>query len=805
MRTTPRIRRSPAVLAAVAVATATLGLAIPATAAATGPWPTWDGVATGEFRSATVDDGEWIWTNTVQLARGANADGLHHEDYWGLLATGGGTFPYDERVTIERHLTWSAFGVDRWATDGDQELPLDGEAWPAFTGELRGLRLAADDDEVFVRFEWVSMPAPDAQIATLAFLPDGPAVGGVAWPHGADVTSPWAVALTTWGTGATLTSSAAPDDNLDVAGLGGAVRVTDHAVEVRVPRSALPDGPWRLWGGGGLADPADPSRYWPVPAGSATATAPGSGSSLAAGSPVWSLLFADDDPWIFTSRSEGDLLVEGVVDGASVVVDPVVLQPGVDVAAPPRSGWLSRTYASAFDFGDGITKGPPGPLPGPFVLPPEVPLDEAARSYEYTGRHQPYGMYVPAAYHQRPAGEPWPLVVYLHGLNNYYYEPYGTLFNLPEVADERGHLFATLLGRGDLSYRGRGELDVMEALADIQRHYDVDPDRIHLMGHSMGSIGSHNVATRNPDRFASAAPAQITASDDLVVNLRHVPWMMVGGFEDFLDAGSNSEFTTYGIMSELGYDVTFRNYLLKTHESTSISDTLPQMFDLFERTRLVREPGEFTYRRLPGDDHPELGLVHDGAYQVDDLVFADEAAVQEVRVTSYAIPHAPLDPAGATRTDEVVDDGGPSGRSVAQKLVTTPAFGAPVEVRNAARLELDNVASASFDVEGLRLAFVPGLEVEVATTDAVALRFAGVGADVPGLRLDGAPVSGRVGPGGDLVVDVPAGEHVLTIAAGATPAPPPAPAPLPVTGGGLAALGALALLAARAGRDRGAR
>ena len=755
-------------------------------------WPGWDAAATNEFRSWVADDGEFVWSNGVFQSRGANTDGLHHEDYWGPIMTGG-ELPIDDRDDVERHLTWGAFGVDRWATDGDHELPLDDVLWPAFTGELAELRLATDSDELFIRLRYTSMPAPDAQIATLAFGAEGAATDTppTAWPHAAGVTSPWSVAVTTWGTAGTVTT--AGGQPVDLRDVGGEVRTGDHVVEVRVPRSLLPSGPWRLTGGAGLADPDDPSQYWAVPAGAATATSPGSGSTLRGGPGVWSLLFADDDPWVFTARSEADLLAGGDVTAASLTVDPADLDARRSLAPEPRSGRLARFHDSAFDFGDGIVKGEPAQSLGPLELPPELPLDDAGRNFEYTGRLQPYGMFVPPAYHQRTG--PWPLIVYLHGLNNFYYEPFGTLPNLDEQMTSRGFLFAGLLGRGDLSYLGRGELDVREVMVDIATHYDVDPDRIYLMGHSMGSIGSHNVATRNPDLFAAGAPAEITASDDLIANLRHVPWMMVGGVEDPLDPGASSEETTYALMSELGYDVTFYRYLTKTHESSSIYDTLPAMLDLFDRSRRVADPAEFTYIRKASDDHPDLGLVHDHAYQASNLQFADDTRPQTIAVSSSAIPHAPLDPAAATRTDQQVDEGGLSNRSAAQKLVTVPGYGADVAVRNAARVSLDNVGAITLNLGGLALRPVAGMSIEVATTDAVALSLAGAGSAVTRVEVDGAPVEFRL-TSGVLGVDVPAGDHVVVIAVAGEPtdAVDGSDVPLPATGGGGAARGLAGLL-----------
>ncbi|MFT5223139.1 MAG: hypothetical protein ACI867_001449, partial [Glaciecola sp.] len=581
------------------------------------------------------------------------------------------------------------------------------------------------------------------------------------------------------GTGATVTTVGG--DALDLAGLGGEVRTGDHTVEVRLPSDLLPAGPWSLTGGAGLSDPADPSSYWAVPAGAASATSPGSGSSLLAGSPVWSLLFADDDPWVFTARSEGDILVDGNVSSVSFTLDPGMLVAGRNDAPAPRSGRLARQYSSAFDFGDGITKGDPAQTLGILELPPEVPLDDVARSFEYTGRLQPYGMLVDAAYHDRTG--PWPLIVYLHGLNNYYYEPFGTLPNL-ELVGERGYLFAGLLGRGDLSYLGRGELDVREVIADVAKSYDVDPDRIYLMGHSMGSIGSHNIATRNPDVFAAGSPSEITASNALISNLRHIPWSIAGGVGDPLDLGAGSEVTTYGLLSELGYDATFYEFTLKTHESSSIYDRLASTLDLFDRSSRVVDPAQVTYKRLPGDDHPELGIVHDRAYQISEMTFADDAVAQSVVLESFAIAHAPLDPAGAEHLIGSSDEGGPSGRSEGNKYTTIPAYGSPVEVRNAGTITLENVASLTLAADRLGFTMIDGWVLDVSSDAPVTLLLEGIGSYAgAGLMLDGAPVTSSVASS-TLAVAIAAGEHRLTIGA----APVPTGAPLPVTGGGLALL-----------------
>lgn len=785
------------VLAVVVVAAGTAP--VPATAAqGEGGWPAFDAPRTGEFRSWLIEDGELVYSNGVYQARGANTDGLHHEDYWGPLVTGG-ELPIDERDDVERHLTWGAFGLDRWATDGDYEWPRSDD-WPEFTGEIAELRLAVHGDDVAIRFRFTSMPRPDSQIATLTFAP-APNTGAEApaattWPHGAGVTSPWTVAVTTWGTGGTIAT--ADGEPVPLADVGGAVRTGDHTVDVRIPRRLLPDGPWLLTGGAGLADPEDPSAYWPVPAGSATADAPGSGSSTTTGPAVWSLLFADDDPWVFTARTEGDLLADGDVSAAALTLDPGLLTAGASARKPARSGRLARFHESAFDFGDGIAKGEPGEPPLPTSLPPEVPLDDAARNFEYLGRLQPYGMLVPEAYQDRTG--PWPLILYLHGLNNFYYEPFGVLPNLDEVVTGHGYLFAGLLGRGDLSYLGRGEVDVLEVLADIRAHYDVDPDRVYLMGHSMGSIGTHNVATRNPDLFAAVAPSEIAASEDLLLNLRHVPWLMMAGLEDPLDPGAESAMGAYETLSAFGYDATLYTYLTKTHESSATYDTLPQILGLFDASRRPSDPAEIVYRRLPGDDDPDLGLVHDGVYGVDGLAFADSQVPQTIRVESLALRHERLDPAAAGRTDEQVDEGGPSGRTAARKQTTTPAYESAPGVRNAVRVGLDNVAAATLDTADLGLRIETGLTLEADSDQPATVTLTGAAAGTWTVEVDGETSGTVTVDGGRLALDIPLGEHTIVLAAeSALPSPP-----LPVTGGSAVtiALGLLGLAVLSGGRGR---
>src|SRR3954447_23179847 len=265
----------------IAFALLSMLLLVPSAQAA--DWPAWKGEPTGIFRTARYDRGEWIYTNGIQQALGANSDGLHRTDYF-KAADPHGDDPTHIPRDIYNAVTYDAFGSHRIAHNGDYQLPTDAAKFPVGTADLAELRLAVKGRDLYVRFLWNSFPRPDAQIATLTFGDGAPHE----WPRNARLSSPWQRALSVWGTGAALAGPAGAETRVDV-------RVGDHATEARVPLSALPAGTWTLRGGAGLADGG---KYMEVPAGPASDSAPGSGGPSSPTN-VWDLLFANDENWTF--------------------------------------------------------------------------------------------------------------------------------------------------------------------------------------------------------------------------------------------------------------------------------------------------------------------------------------------------------------------------------------------------------------------------------------------------------------------------------------------------------------------------
>ena len=81
-------------------------------------------------------------------------------------------------------------------------------------------------------------------------------------------------------------------------------------------------------------------------------------------------------------------------------------------------------------------------------------------------------------------------------------------------------------------YRGSAEQDVMDVLAEMRRDYKIDPNRIYLMGHSMGGYGTWSVAMAHPDVFAALGPISGGGSAAGMVKIARIPEYVVHGDAD---------------------------------------------------------------------------------------------------------------------------------------------------------------------------------------------------------------------------------------------------------------------------------
>jgi len=132
-------------------------------------------------------------------------------------------------------------------------------------------------------------------------------------------------------------------------------------------------------------------------------------------------------------------------------------------------------------------------------------------------RRQGYTIYVPPGYDSSRA---YPLMIVLHGGSSN-----GNLFlgvvlgnNMSWLEYDRflwddfepkwtpDWIIVAPDGYGQVMWRWMGEQDVLDVLADVERHYHIDPERVHLNGVSNGGLGSHNIGMRHAWRFATVIP-----------------------------------------------------------------------------------------------------------------------------------------------------------------------------------------------------------------------------------------------------------------------------------------------------------
>lgn len=126
---------------------------------------------------------------------------------------------------------------------------------------------------------------------------------------------------------------------------------------------------------------------------------------------------------------------------------------------------------------------------------------------------QGYGIYIPPDY---DPSRRYPLLVILHGGSSN-----GNLFlgvvlgNNMDWLTYNQHLWddyeprwspewiiVTPDGFGQVLWRWMGEQDVMDVIADVERHYSIDTDHVVLGGISNGGVGTYAIGTRHAYRFS---------------------------------------------------------------------------------------------------------------------------------------------------------------------------------------------------------------------------------------------------------------------------------------------------------------
>jgi hypothetical protein len=123
------------------------------------------------------------------------------------------------------------------------------------------------------------------------------------------------------------------------------------------------------------------------------------------------------------------------------------------------------------------------------------------------GSVQPYGLVVPASYH---ADSPYEhrLDIWCHDRGEKLTELSflnGRQSSLGEFTPKNAFVLH-LYGRYCNANKFAGEIDCLEALAHVRKHYPIDEDRIVMRGFSMGGAACWQFAVHHPGLWAAAAP-----------------------------------------------------------------------------------------------------------------------------------------------------------------------------------------------------------------------------------------------------------------------------------------------------------
>lgn len=232
------------------------------------------------------------------------------------------------------------------------------------------------------------------------------------------------------------------------------------------------------------------------------------------------------------------------------------------------------------------------------VLANGAPMDEVKTFQStYDGTTQPYRLFLPEA-GPAAATTTRPLLVVLHGKG----VDHHAWFNFTPVKDHagrRGYVVAAPLGRGDWFYRGPGEQDVLDTIAEVKRLIAIDPDRVYLAGHSMGGWGTWWIALRNPDLFASIVPmagwappgthGDPATGPDLLGNALHLDPLIIHDADDPILPVSESQ-AAAAALARAGISHALRVERGYGHASKMIGDNFDRIFAWFETRRRAAQP-----------------------------------------------------------------------------------------------------------------------------------------------------------------------------------------------------------------------
>ncbi len=200
----------------------------------------------------------------------------------------------------------------------------------------------------------------------------------------------------------------------------------------------------------------------------------------------------------------------------------------------------------------------------------------------------------------------WPLVVNLHGYygaNPVYVKWWSIDSRHMDLVDKFPVIDIEPHGRGNTSYTGIGEKDILKCIEMAKKKFNIDEDRIYLKGESMGGGGTWYVGTRHPDIFAAIAPVyggwdyHVNMTEEQVSKMTQLEIFNLEKSSSFAQADAlltTPVFVTHGSIDESvdvnnsryavrllqrwGYDIRYHEYPGYGHEGIPYTDEVISWF-----------------------------------------------------------------------------------------------------------------------------------------------------------------------------------------------------------------------------------
>jgi dienelactone hydrolase len=165
-----------------------------------------------------------------------------------------------------------------------------------------------------------------------------------------------------------------------------------------------------------------------------------------------------------------------------------------------------------------------------------------------------------------------------------------------KLADEHGFAYLSTQARGEESFAPMAAVDVMEAVADVEKKHVIDRSRVYLFGHCEGGSGSLLLASQYPGTFAAVSAVGAPTSEgsppdrpiDLAANLNDTPALLIHSRFD-AKVPVSELFSFQAAYASAGVNATVKVLERSDNEWTS-EDPLRTIFDFFGKIGETQRP-----------------------------------------------------------------------------------------------------------------------------------------------------------------------------------------------------------------------